>query len=119
MTTPVAPTPSNDEAWSAFMGTHAPTGQPMLTDGPVPWRFCEKPNLLIDAACPHCGRADHWHLIQVVGETPGIPEMPAQGSGVVYRCGMCGKTRRYRERPATDQERAERMFTLLKVAQKP
>jgi len=101
------------------MGTHAPTGQPMRTDGPAPWRFCEQPNLVVDPACPGCGRADHWRLLQVVGETPGIPEMPAQGSGVVYRCGICGKTRRYRERPATDQERAERMFTLLKAAGKP
>lgn len=118
MTTPAAP-PPNDEAWSAFMGTHAPTLQPMVTDGPVPWRFCEKPNLLVDQVCPSCGRGDHWQLQQVIGETPGIPEMPAQGSGLVYRCGLCGCTEEYRERPANDQERAERMFNLLKMAQRP
>jgi len=116
--TPPLP-PANDGAWSAFMGSHAPTGQPMTQDGPEPWRFGGMPNLVIDAACPRCSRADHWKLLQVVGETPGIPAMPAQGSGVVMRCGLCGLTRRYRERPATDTERAERMAKLAQAALKP
>lgn len=99
------------------MGTHSPTGQPMARqDGPEPWHFGVPPKLIVDERCPRCSRESHWKLFQVVGETPGIPEMPAQGSGVVYRCGLCAFMRRYRERPATDAERAERQYKLLKGA---
>lgn len=112
-------TAPNDAAWTAFMGSHEPTGQPMRQDGTPAWRMGGAPNLAIDAACPRCQRPSHWHVLQVVGETPGVPEMPAQGSGVVMRCGLCGLTRRYRERPATDAERAERTAKLAKAALQP
>jgi hypothetical protein len=54
----------------------------------------------------------------VLGETPGIPGVPAQGAGVAYRCGLCGFQRRYRESRITDQERARRNFELLRQATK-
>lgn len=113
------PTPPNDETWSAFMGTHGPTGDRIVKDGPEPWRFGTPPNVAVDPDCPRCHRADHWRLLQVLGETPGIPEMPAQGSGVAMRCGLCGFTRRYRERPATAAEVAERTAKLAKAALRP
>lgn len=113
MTTPERP--SNADAWSAYLGSHLPNGAPLPHDRLGP-KFCPAPNLAVDPQCPRCGRADHWRLLQVLGETPGIPEMAAQGNGLVYRCGLCAFTRRYRERPATDRERAERTATLLRGA---
>lgn len=127
-------TAPNDAAWTAFMGSHEPTGQPIRQDGAPAWRMCGRPNVAIDDACPRCQRSSHWHVLQVVGETPGVPDvndkynpdpgqrhipMPAQGSGVVMRCGLCGKTREYRERPATSAEVAERTAKLAQAALKP
>jgi len=97
--------PATPDDWIDFLAR--PAGSP------EPPRFGElPPGLRVPVGCPGCGRGDAWRLLQVLGETPGIPGAPAAAGGVRMRCNRCALEAEYRA-PAPDAAERARRTTVL------
>lgn len=106
MTAPV----SSGSDWAAFAKSEAER----VTRGRT---FSEPPaRLEVDKACPDCGESSHWTRTAVLGETPGLPGIPAMRGGVQMHCYRCNATYVYRDLPPTEDEVKLRNRKLLEQA---
>lgn len=102
------------------MRTRGPNGARLGRSDLPGWHMGQLPrDLVVDAACPECGKTEAWRCVQTLGDIPGMPGVPAAGSGVQYRCGACGAEAVYRERALDDKEIGQRNAILLRGGRRP